>query len=1297
MQRIKRPMVWLLLVTLVISLFPPGLVRTAQAADFISTSYFTPDITTLKNTVLLKLEGDTTNLITRENVYQVTDSKLAVTGTYTKVTGSTLNAKVQQLTWNPQKGKWEREDSKTTPGTIQLDLDSPDNRFTSTISLYPGMNEVTFSGTQGSMTRSESFYVLFDQVPYVESLKVLGLSQPVTLNEGTQVVIPKKEITLEGKIQNATKATVSLNGAAALATTLLSDGTFFSPQLQLNPGLNSLSLVIENGSDKITVKHSLYYYDTSNPIVSMYLADANGNANDMLTGKPTWTGNEDVAYLYVQALVPDQGSSVNKKVELNGNDMSGNLEYFESLSVNASGELSTQPGSDVVIQGMDGTNSAYRLVTFAIKNFEFIKQNGEAVSEQDYNLQFTYGSTTVSKTADFIYAKDQVVINQLYYLKGYDDSGKYSKENLNGAKVDSGDFYISVKTNSSIKENSILTAKYLPIGSAITTEYIGKISETETEYIYKVSGFQNGNQTVRFQYSGSSQYKDAVISFISKTYIYISNLSDGQTVTIDSNETSSLQIEGQYIGFDLKNGAFNGEMFVNGVKPEGLDENWLKTGTGRFDVELKVSAEKGPLVYGENRIIFTGTVADSNNQVREVRKEIRIYILDENVSNIDKFQPAVGKNRVLFPIEYTDDVQWAKIFNLTPDFIYNNGKYTTSLQSHDIVIRGNGASKVNFNLGSQNLFSLDISNSNSKDTGEFTFNNTKYAYEYFGSQTAFAIRVQNLPATTAGTYVYNLELINSTGAKTSQQLELVREVKPYRLLAPQPTVDGGYVVNKNFVRFDIEAEGATQVLIDKVPATKRTDLGNDRFLLDYVGLKQDKANTIKIDIVRGSTTTSDTISVFYTGAVAVDSQYMAPKVATKYSVFNKGLELEFPKGTIMQSTDSRGINKYYPNTQLLFGIADPKDGVVERKNDYGNIIGFPNNGLTSEETGLPSWSIPDEYFLRFNSSSAKQNFSTVSKVYWISGGLGEKGNQGSADYLSPTNGLAPYSIEGLYGDPAIPVERQVTPSQRGELTLTFNNNVVDEVGSTITVFKYTTSREWVNIGGIVDSKKHTVTVPFDEFGYYVVMKLSRSYTDITNHNWARNVLNGMYAKGLMNNVRFDQFGTDDQTSRGEFATLLVKGLNIPLNYDNNQTFVDLVPGARSTTWDYAHIETAARAGIVTGLTEGVFAASQPLTREQAAVMIARAMKLKLTANDSKLTDNLAKLYVDSGRINLYARPAVLAVNKAKIMTGNAITIPGQKKPQYNFNATGLLTRAEAAKIAVELFKKSTKLFPNNLS
>ena len=119
-------------------------------------------------------------------------------------------------------------------------------------------------------------------------------------------------------------------------------------------------------------------------------------------------------------------------------------------------------------------------------------------------------------------------------------------------------------------------------------------------------------------------------------------------------------------------------------------------------------------------------------------------------------------------------------------------------------------------------------------------------------------------------------------------------------------------------------------MIGKEPAVKRTDM-NNRFVLDYVGLKADKDNKIKIEIIRDGGTITDTVSVYYTSAIAIDSQYMAPKVATKYTVFNKDLVLSFPKGTVLQSTTTSGMVKFYPDNKLLFGIADPKDGVVERK------------------------------------------------------------------------------------------------------------------------------------------------------------------------------------------------------------------------------------------------------------------------------------------------------------------------------------------------------------------------------
>ncbi|MFC6648186.1 hypothetical protein [Paenibacillus rhizoplanae] len=89
---------------------------------------------------------------------------------------------------------------------------------------------------------------------------------------------------------------------------------------------------------------------------------------------------------------------------------------------------------------------------------------------------------------------------------------------------------------------------------------------------------------------------------------------------------------------------------MNGTKvmPIG-SEKFPNASDGTFTVDLKIDASAGPIVFGENKIVLTGTGVDEKGQVREVRKELRVYILDENVSTISKFQPALGTGRSAFP------------------------------------------------------------------------------------------------------------------------------------------------------------------------------------------------------------------------------------------------------------------------------------------------------------------------------------------------------------------------------------------------------------------------------------------------------------------------------------------------------------------------------------------------------------------------------------------------------------------------------------------------------------------------
>lgn len=1365
MQRFKKPFLWLTLLSLVFTLLPAGLMPVAKAADSVSPTFFIPSDPALRNTFRLVTEYNIADKeqITRNNVYQYNKGLLTFTGTFAKVSSNNMNVRVERLNAVPVKDASDVEHINWVPDTnnvyyssVSLDpTDTSGQKFiVRDLKLFGGFNKVTLSGVQGGVTQSESFYVLYDEVPYLQELKMYeGGPAPKYLNEGTPVVTNVSALSLEGTAMNATKITLSVNGKRA--DTLPFDdltGKFYASGQTLSPGANNLEIVITNGADTVKMERTVFLFSDTEQITGAYIysGTAGSKAVKVLGVTPTITENMAAPKFIGQVLIPfepDEGAFGD--TTSGGTTISGvgkvwvkpstaaptdpytpaSFEVLKMKAVSADGTVDEEEGQDVLIPDANG-DPEYRLVTFMITLPTPTNGNNQ------FSLRVQYGSGTTprfttTKNISFKYLQGESVITKLSYLPTFTDAdvtetdtraiSEFSQTALDGSTVNSGTFYILVESSSA--PSVALQADYLPLGSkklTIAPITPTAVTLTATQKIYKISNFSTGQQRVRFWYVAGED-KDATISYITMSKISFTNLIYGQTYPVNSKDTNTLEmsIKGEYLGFEnfVKTDA---QFTINGVSGKNTDLTWDPSGALSFSLKLKIGPD-GPLYYGENRIIFYGTSRDGNGNARYVTGEMLIYIVDENGATISSFMPVSTitpsllptvdlYNRISFPLSGAVDPADQQLFDQaintlfkpSTDFTYNaaSQNYTTNKKGANLVMRGAGATKANVYFGSQLLFTIDLESD--KATGntstDFTYdfgNGQKTAYYSFaGSEKDFVVQVYNLDIDVPGSYIFNLELVNSTGSRTSKRLEIVRTVESFRLISPQPTVGDQYVVNKNFIHFDIEAEGATSVLIDKYEATPRQETGKeDRFVYDYVGLKPDKATKIKITIVRADTTFTETIEVFYTSAVDVDSQYMVEKVSNKYSVLNKSIQLSFPKGTILQSANP-GLNaiQYYPDTKLLFGIADPVYGIVGKRDDYGNYI----EGQRPNAEGNPEIHIPIELSGKFSQPERKINFTPISQVYWISGGVGE-----SADGSEKaTNGLAPYSLEGYFT--MFPSDRKVVPSQRGELTLAFDKNVVDEAGTTITVFRFTDKGIWENIGGEVDTKNHTITVPFDDFGYYMVMKMRKGYTDITNHPWARNILNALYAKGIMTNLFGDSFGTDDRISRGEFATLLVKGLNIPLNYPkdgdyNKSSFQDVGPSARTETWSYEYIETAARAGIVTGTTEGAFSPYMPITREQAAVMIARALKLKLAVNDEKLNSTLAKAFIDSGSMDVYARPAIQAVNGAKIMTGTPNTLPGQKKPVYSFNPKGFMTRAEAGKITVEMLKKSTSIFPKNLS
>lgn len=1379
MQRIKKPFLWLMLLSLVISLFPVGLLTPkASAADAVPT-YFIPSIQELKNTFSLSMTG--TNQITRSNVYHVTTSTATIEGSYRAgLSSSGMTVTVERLVQKSATNNstvttyWETDESNVYSNIITA---LTGNTFrASDVTLFEGFNRITFSGQMGDTTRSESFYVLYDKVPYLQELVMYdGGSQGKALNEGTPVITAESMVSLEGVAHNVNEITIYVN--EKLSNSVPRDeysGKFYAAGISLAIGTNTIKVVMNNNADTITTQRTIFRVGDAQQTTSLYLYDKSqinaGTGNDKGTivydafnKTPSITETLTNPSVIGQIIVPyehhEEASSLGvwkqylqlEYTATNGTATpipNGQIDILKMNPFNEYGKIddksfiteSTSSDKEVVISDAAG-NPKYFIVTFSA--------SGIPMDQGNLSLKASFGdaadpgfSTTIPLS--FRYAPDEMTITNLYYLPAYKETGDtttstdgYTKIKLDGATVDAGTFYVLIETNKAIG-TSTLDAAYLPRGSKhldiTVADMPGSLVLKDNQLIYKIQKFSAGQQQLSFRFVSNNvagAEARATVSYLMMTKIAFTNWIYGQTYSVDSKSSNNkMLIEGQYLGFENFDPTQNASASINGVSVTVVNgatatDNQVGFSGNNFTLNAKIGPS-GPLFFGENRIIFKGTSRDGNGNARTVTGELLVYIVDTNGSNIANFLPEAKTTVGLFSSdsngntllnlmttilvsqsENATDLERAQaaydkfissIFVPSPTFTYDAAaaSYTTTNTTTNLIIRGGGASQVKLNFGSKEMFTASKRLSSTEVTtidGNFSFDfgngMQSYKYQLVGSEKDFLLRVEGIDISIPGTYVFNLELVNDSGSRTSKKLEIVRVVEPYRMLAPQANLDGQYIVNKNFVRFDIEAEGATKVLIDKYEAVPSQE-EKGRFTYDYVGLKPDKSTKIKIQIQRADTSFDDTIDVFYTSAVNVDSQFMAEKVAAKYSVFGKMIELSFPKGTILQ-TASPGLNaiQYYPDNKLLFGIADPVDGVVGKQDDYGNYV---NRSLEGEPNKPNEITVPFPVKAKFIDTESRANFTSISNVYWIHGGLGEKG------LIQSTNGLAPYSLEGTFTlfDP----ERKIVPSQRGELTLAYDTNVVDDAGTTITVFRYTDTGIWENIGGEVDAKKHTVTVPFDDFGYYTVMKLKKGYTDITNHGWARNILNSLYAKGIMKNLRGNSFGTDDRITRGEFATLLVKGLNIPLNYPSshqNSTFTDVGPGAATETWSYKYIETAARAGIVTGTKEGEFSPYTPITREQAAVMISRALKLKLALNDDKLNSALAKSFTDSGSMDYYARPAIQAVSKAKIMNGIASTLPGQKKPTYSFNPKGYMTRAEAGKIAVELLKKSTSIFPKTFN
>lgn len=188
------------------------------------------------------------------------------------------------------------------------------------------------------------------------------------------------------------------------------------------------------------------------------------------------------------------------------------------------------------------------------------------------------------------------------------------------------------------------------------------------------------------------------------------------------------------------------------------------------------------------------------------------------------------------------------------------------------------------------------------------------------------------------------------------------------------------------------------------------------------------------------------------------------------------------------------------------------------------------------------------------------------------------------------------------------------------------------------------SKEWEYVGGNVDLAGKNLQVNLAHMSLYGLFAYDKVYKDISADHWAYKAIKTLSARHIVKGQGDDVFGVNKRTTRAEFASMLVRMLDLKAG-EIPSPFKDM----KSGDWFAADIATAYSAGLIQGRTTVSFAPNDTISRQEMAVILIRAYEMK----SGRVSADSVKTYSDDAAISPWAKQAVYAAKQWGLMQGNA--------------------------------------------
>jgi uncharacterized membrane protein len=187
--------------------------------------------------------------------------------------------------------------------------------------------------------------------------------------------------------------------------------------------------------------------------------------------------------------------------------------------------------------------------------------------------------------------------------------------------------------------------------------------------------------------------------------------------------------------------------------------------------------------------------------------------------------------------------------------------------------------------------------------------------------------------------------------------------------------------------------------------------------------------------------------------------------------------------------------------------------------------------------------------------------------------------------------------------------------------------------------------------------------------HYVIDEARKSFNDVTDKNWAKDYIELLAGKGIINGKADSVFDPYAPITRAEFTVMLMKAMAYN-GVTGSLNFTDVKAG----DWFAYSTAAAYQNGIVGGKGNNTFAPYDYITRQEMAKMISNV----LVKENYKLSSDIPTQFSDCNSIAIWAIRDVDTAVREGIVNG---------MPNGSFMPTKNATRAEAATMVYQLFVK----------